>query len=115
MLKEVIKEIERVTELNAYPLQANRVEECIIYTISSSFDNGAVARHRLELRIITKTMAAAEEYRKKIISALVPIGDEQKIDGIYACQVNGGGLLIDNETDTIHTLVNFDLVIRSER
>lgn len=114
LIKQLLKKIENATGLNVYLLQTEKIEDCIIYTITSNSDNGAVAYKTLELRIISKTMEKAEEYRKKIFE-LITIGDEPLMDGILSFEVNGGGLLFDNDTETIHTIVDFELIMRSEK
>lgn len=114
MLKEIISTVETATSLTAYPLKTVFKDDCIVYTYSPISDDGAVARHRIELRIITKTIDKSEVYRKQIISALVPSADNMKINGMYSCQLNGGGQLRDAGTETIHTILYFDYITKSD-
>ena len=44
----------------------------------------------------------------------VNTGDNMKINGIYNCDLNGGGQLKEYSTNTIHTLLYFDITTRSQ-
>lgn len=113
MIKEILGTLSALS-IPVKPLFTDSIEDCIVYTYNSLTDDGATAQKNLELRLITKTYENAEVMRKKIIELLVPIGDSIKIDGIYSCVLNGGGSLFDENTKTYHTLLYFNLVIRSE-
>lgn len=114
MLKEIIAKLKESTNLPVKPFGTKEIENCIVYTYNPSSDNGALSQSRLELRLITKDIETAETYKKLIINTLVTVGDEQKIDGIYQCNLNGGGQLRDDNTKTIHTLLYFDILTRSQ-
>ena len=65
------------------------------------------------MRIITKTVASAEDIKQKILQALVTVADNEKL-GYKSCELNGGGALKDADTNTIHTLLYFDITTKSE-
>ena len=112
MIEQVITILSKATELPIKPHFTGEIENCIIYTTSCG-DDGAVARHRLELRLITSTYAEAEEYKKTILSTLITTGDDSLTDDILSCTLNGGGSLYDGGTKTYHTLMYFDVITRS--
>ena len=114
MITRIITALQTATSLPIVPVFTNNLENQIIYNHYPVNDNGAKCQQRLELRLITKSYSEAESYRKQIIGALVPIGDEILIDGITACELNGGGFLYEGETKTYHTLLYFDYIHRSE-
>jgi len=114
MIKKIISALEVATSLPVKPVFTTSLGNQIIYNHYPVIDNGAKSQQRLELRLITKTYSEAESYRKKIIGALVPIGDNILIDGITSCELNGGGSLYEGETKTYHTLLYFDYIHRSE-
>lgn len=114
MIKKIISALEVATSLPVKPVFTTSLGNQIIYNHYPVIDNGAKSQQRLELRLITKTYSEAESYRKKIIGALVPVGDNILIEGITSCALNGGGSLYEGETKTYHTLLYFDYIHRSE-
>lgn len=114
MITDIITALDDATSLPIKPLYTDTIENCIVYNYYPTSDDGAVQQARLELRLITNTMANGELYRIKILQALVPIGDNTNIDGIYKCVLNGGGSLYEGSTNTFHTLLYFDIITRSE-
>lgn len=116
MIKKIVDLLEVATGLPVVPLSINEVKPCIVYNCYPLIDDGAVAKWRLELRLITKTVAAADTNRTIIIKTLVNQADNPTVEGlIFQCDLNGGGQLKEYETDTIHTLMYFDLITRSEK
>lgn len=113
MIEKIVQALRSATRLPVKPLSTTDNKECILYNLFPQTDDGAVATHRLELRLITKTVEDADHYRKLIIETLVNSGDNIKINGIYNCDLNGGGQEVEFETNTIHTFLYFNLVTRS--
>lgn len=114
MIRRVISALETATNLPVKPVFTTELGNQIIYNHYPLSDDGAVSRQRLELRLVTNTYSEAESYRKQIIGALVPVGDNILIEGITACELNGGGSLYEGDTKTYHTLLYFDYIHRSE-
>lgn len=113
MIQQIIKELNEALTVPLLPYETNKIQDCVCYKYHCTGDNGAVAQYRLDLRIITKTIASAEDIRNVILQALITIGDNEKL-GYKSCELNGGGTLKDAETATIHTLLYFDIVTKSE-
>ena len=113
-MEQIIKALETATNIAMLPFGTDTVEKsCIVYKNSTISDNGAVRQDKLELRLITHTLAEAEEIKPLILSTLITIGDNSKL-GYLSCELNGGGQLEDYNTDTIHTLLYFIITKKSE-
>ena len=112
-MERIIPILEEVTNLPVRPFGIDSLDECLIYTMVPQTDDGAVQTWRLELRLITKTLAKADELKTKILSALVNKGDSQKIKGILDCRLNGGGCMED-PNKTIHTIMYLYITEKSE-
>ena len=116
MLLQMLNKINTATGLKPIPFGTTSTDgNYIVYNYYHTSDTGAVSQGRLELRLITHSVSDAEALRKKVVSALVTIGDTTEIDGINKVELNGGGQLKDFETNTIHTILYFDVIIRSEK
>ena len=109
----IINELDNVLSVPLLPFETNKIQDCVCYKYYCDGDNGAVAQYRLELRIISKTVARATDIRNEILQALVTVADNEKL-GYKSCELNGGGTLQDADTNTIHTLLYFDIVKKSE-
>lgn len=97
------------------PVFTETIADQIVYKDYPISDNGAKSIHSLEIRLITKTYSDAERYRKLIIQALVPTGDNVKINGITSCVLAGGSSpLYEGNTKTYHTMLYFNYIQRSE-
>lgn len=114
MILTIINALSSATNLPIKPNYTDTIENCIVYNVYPQMDDGATQLTRLELRLITDTMANGEIFRKKIIQALVPVGDNKPFTDIYKCELNGGGMMYDDATNTVHTLLYFDIITRSE-
>ena len=113
MLAKVIEVLKKTVDVPVHPYGTNIVEECVCYTWSPVSNDGAVENNRLELRLITRTVAKAEQLRKSILSALVTVGDEPK-NGYNSCYLNGGGSLWDDNIKMTHTILYLYITNKSE-
>lgn len=96
------------------PFGTFEVEDCVCYTFYNENDNGCVRNDRLELRVIAYQMDTLFEAETAIKQALVSVGDIGKISGIKSIEENGGGLMQDTETKTVHLLMYFTIISKSE-
>lgn len=82
----------------------------ITYSFYRATDNGAVAQWRLQVRVFGRTMREAVELEEKVSDALVTVGDETR----FGCSIesNGGGSMIDADTNTAQLLTYFDVTTR---
>lgn len=113
MLENVIKEIESVVDIPVRPYGIDVIDEAVCYTLTPLTDDGAVATDRLEIRIITRTVAKAQDLRQAVVNALVTVGDNSK-DSYLSCTLNGGGNLWDDNTKLSHTILYFYITMKSE-
>lgn len=107
MILEIISALEQQTNIPVKPFGTDIIETCILYKYYLTSDNGAVKQYRLELTIISKTLKEAEEIKKRI--DLVDTGDTPKITG-YSITQNGGGVLQNLETNTVHTFLYYNVI-----
>lgn len=107
-MKRILAKIEEITNLKPIPLQTKEVKKCVVY----KFWQTAPYTHRLELRVIDFTLEGAEGTAAAIIKGISNFGDSNKISGIPSIGLNGGGVLQDNETNTVQRLLYFDVIIK---
>lgn len=108
---EIIRAIEQAVNIPVYPLESTKLGEQIIYTPNPISDNGCVKVTRLQLNIIGKSLANIESYDKAIRTALLNIGDTNKIDDINKIEINGGGTL--TSEIGVHRLIYLVITERS--
>ena len=104
---EIMKALEKQLSIPCKPFYTDTISPCIVYKYYLFSDDGAVKQWRLELNVITATLAQSEELKQKI--DLVDFGDIGKIKG-YSVTQNGGGVLFNPETDTIHTYLYYNVI-----
>lgn len=112
ILESLLRAIKDATSVAPQAFQTEKVgEPAITYSFYRATDNGAVAQYRLQVRCFGRTMKEAVEMEESISSALVTLGDETK----FGCTIesNGGGSMIDSETNTAQILTYFDVTSRS--
>lgn len=112
VLENLLRVIEEATAIAPRAFQTDKVgEPSIVYSFYRASDNGAVAQYRLQLRVFGRTMSEAAELEQKASKALITVGDETS----FGCSIesNGGGSMIDAETNTPQLITYFDVVSRS--
>lgn len=104
----IIDYLKETLELPISPIETDTVQDCIVYKYYQ------VSRYkwRLEVRLIGSTFADADRFASTAISAINDFGDVWKIEGISSIVLNGGGVMKDYETNTIHRLLYFDVVMK---
>ena len=112
ILENLLVVIKDVTNITPQAYQTNIVgKPAITYSFYRTSDNGAVVQWRLQVRIFARTQLEAIQLEETICNSLVTIGDETK----WGCSIssNGGGSLLDVETNTPQILIYFDITARS--
>ena len=107
-MHRVMKKIDEISGQKPLPLKTDKAEKCLVY----KFWQSAAYTYRLELRVIDFTLAGAEAASAAIIKGICNFGDTNKIQGIPSIVLNGGGVLEDENTNTIQRLLYFDLIIK---
>lgn len=114
MIKEIVSALESATKLKVYPFWTDELKECIVYEWTPLSDDGSKQTAQLMIRVKTKTMARAETIANAVKNALIEIGDGGRVDGLRACEQNGGGTLKNEATGFIDYIMYFDLVFGSD-
>lgn len=112
ILENLLGAIEDATSIAPRAFQTDKVgQPAIVYSFYRSADNGAVAQCRLQIRVFGRTMKEAIQLEEKVTDSIVTLGDETK----WGCSIesNGGGTMIDAETNTAQLIVYYDVTSRS--
>ena len=108
-MEEILKNIKNATGIDAVPAQAELTEDFQEAIVYKQWDTAAHRLH-LQIRIIAKRYSRTQELAHSLILALVDFGDYCPIEGFTSCLLNGGGELVDNNTQTYHKLLYLNLV-----
>lgn len=112
ILESLLGAIKAATGIAPQAYQTDKVgKPAITYSFYRASDDGAVARYRLQTRAFARTHKEALELEEKLTDSLVTLGDETK----WGCCIssNGGGALIDTESNTPQIITYFDIIQRS--
>ena len=112
VLESLLGAIKDATSVAPQAFQSQKVATPgITYMFYRASDNGAVAQWRLQTRVSAHTLSEALAIEDKLSKSLVTVGDETK----WGCSIstNGGGALIDAESNTPQIITYFDIVLRS--
>lgn len=107
-MQRVLKKIEEISGQKPLPLKTDKAEKCIVY----KFWQSSAYTYRLELRVIDFTLGGAEATSAAIIKQMCNFGDTNRIEGIPSIELNGGGVLEDENTNTVQRLLYFDIIIK---
>lgn len=105
----ILNKIEELTGLKPIPLQTDEVRKCIVY----KYYQVSKFKYRLELRLFDFSFGEVQETEKKVMK-ICGLGDLNNVSGISHIALNGGGILIDNNTNTVQQLMYFDITIKGE-
>ena len=114
MIKEIVSALESATKLKVYPFWTDELKECIVYEWTPLSDDGSKQTAQLMVRIKTKSIGAAESFAVTVKQALISIGDGSQVEGLTACEHNGGGMLKNEDTGFIDYIMYFDLIFKSD-
>lgn len=107
---DLLTAIGTATHLSVKPFDTDIVETCITYRYwqTSRFV------WRLELRIIGFTLKEVDEIAEEVLEGINDFGDTAQVEGFASIELNGGGVLKDYATGTIHKMLYFDVVKKQE-
>ena len=115
MITDIVSALESATEsLKVYPFWTDELKECIVYEWTPLSDDGSRQVAQLMVRVKAKDMATAEAAAVAVKQALLAIGDGSPVDGLTACEQNGGGTLKNADTGFIDYIMYFDLIFKSD-
>lgn len=111
-LKNILAIIRQATGISpqAFETDLKSGLPAITYNFYRTVDNGAVAQYRLQTRVTAQSFTQAMGIEKKLTDALITIGDEYKAN--CSIQSNGGGTLIDEETNYPQVINYFDITTK---
>lgn len=112
MLEYLVKTLREATGLPVRPFATHEIEPCLVYKYSTDSDNGSKRTDCLELRIIAFDMEQLLSIDKKVRKALLKKGDGT--GRITHIGLNGGGVLEERNSQTIHKFDYYYITFRSE-
>ena len=113
MIEKILADIKAATELDVYSEKSTYKKNCIVYSLTKRYDNGAVAQWQLTIKILTDSISKAFEAQNIIDNLLVIKGDEQKYDEITQCVQDGGGTVWDDELNMYQRIVYYSFITKS--
>lgn len=113
-MKIIIDAIEEATGLKPKPFYTDKVEKCIVYSFQPLWNDGAVEKIKLQIRIIAATLEESAKIAGQISKKLINLGDTAKLNGYRNIILNGGGEMKDYNTDTINYIQYYEILKKSE-
>lgn len=104
----IVKELTEKLNVPVIPVETNKVQNCVVY----QWYGVALYNYRLQLRVIAESFDKCEEISKEVMKTINDFGDLNKVKGIASVELNGGGSLKDNQTNTIQRIMYFDIVTK---
>lgn len=96
---------------------ADAAKDCVVYSYSPRTDDGVKALYQLSLRIICKgrneaALVRVEKMKRAIQSKIITLGDNPLTQNILNVYQNGGGVMVDYDTDTTHEIMYYDIIYK---
>ena len=114
MIVKIIEDIKSATGLDVYAEKSTYKKDCIVYSLTKSYDSGAVSTYQLTIKILTDSIQKAYETQHIIDDLLITKGDTQKYDEITECVQNGGGTVWDSELQLYQQVVYYEYITKSD-
>ncbi len=102
------------TAANIYPMETSYTGECMIYEIVPLSDDKITQKNRIQIHVITNTMAKAIDIEKRVKQLILTLADTPLTTNVLKVVQNGGGTLYDSERKKHHRLLYFEILSRSE-
>lgn len=114
LLYSLLDAVKDATGINPAPFQTPSYADnlpAITYSFYASSDDGAKAQYRFLVRVHAKDYEQCLELSDAVSKALITTGDETR----FGCSIdgNGGGSLVDEETNIPQQIQYFDITTRS--
>lgn len=108
---EVVKEILKSTISNPkiYPYYKNEHIQCILHKFVPLSSDGIKEQNRLELTFIHEDELIAKKLMNRVKELLITVGDNKLNNEILEISLNGGGNLVDYQTNTIQLKAFFNI------
>ena len=121
MIQEIITLLRKKTKYKYYFDSANvKNAPCIVYQYSPNYNNGIRSLIRLTLIVITpgtneNSIIENEKISKDINKNILTFGDNPLTKNILSVEQNGGGLIPNKGTNTLHNFLYYDVIYREKR
>lgn len=93
-----------IKEPKIYQMSTVYLSTCIIYTWELTDSDKVVNQYRMKVKIVAPNQEVTDSILSAINDELLSFGDFNKHDRILSCNMNGGGILEDDERGMIHTI-----------
>lgn len=118
MIAELITLLRKKTKYKYCLGGTDKIEDCVVYGYNDVYNDNIKKSARLTFNIITKGLTEnsaikAEEMKNKINSVILTFGDEPLTNKILSVVQNGGGQLENSETQTLHTIIYYDVIYKA--
>ena len=115
MIAELITYLRKNTPYKYYFNGTDSIQDCVVYNYYETSNDGIKETYHLELHIIIKgtkekSLLKVEEMKNTINKLILTRADNKLTDRIRKVYQNGGGQLIDSNTDTIHQMIYYDIL-----
>lgn len=112
LIKDILNLIKSATSLPIKFINSDKVEKCIIYNLTPINDDGIKRQDRLEIQIVGFDILDIETIDLQIRKALLSFGD--RTDCILSIELNGGGVLRDNNIKSLSKYSFYVITTKSE-
>ena len=105
-MTEVINDISNILQKTGYKINAFASDikdgDSVSYILIPSSSDGIKEQYRLETTIVSNDFVRAVKMLDDVKNALLTIADTQKTNNILNIELNGGGNMVNYETNTYH-------------
>ena len=118
MIQEIITHLRQKTKYSYYFHSADVSEApCVVYEMNSPASDGIKENARLTLQIITpgtgeNSIVKSLEIQKDINNNILTKGDNKLTNNIISVVQNGGGLIPNKTTNTLHNILYYNITYK---
>lgn len=114
MIAEIITLLRQNTPYKYYFNGTSKIENCVVYKYTDTNNDKIKKQSQLELHIIVKgitekVLLDIEEMTYNINDYILTLADNTLSNNIIDVYQNGGGLLVDDATQTTHKIMYYDI------
>lgn len=118
MIAELIELLRAKTKYKYIFNKHDKLEDCVVYSCNDAYNDNIKKSARLTLNIITtgikeNSILKAEKMKNTINSVILTLGDEPLTNTILSITQNGGGQIPNEVTDTLHTILYYDIIYKA--
>lgn len=106
-IKEILKPT--ISNPKVYPYYKNEHINCILHKLVLLSSDGIKEQNRLELTFVHEDELIAKKLMNRVKELLTTVGDNKINNEILEISLNGGGNLVDYQTNTIQLKAFFNI------